>query len=176
MTARPQSAGTGPVLRRGDAIAVDIAAGDWRRALGPGPQRLVRRAVSAALDGAGFADPAEVSVRLTDDAEIRVLNREWRGQDKPTNVLSFPLDDDAPEGGPCPLGDIVVAFETCAREAREEDKPLGDHLAHMAVHGTLHLLGHDHETPAEAEEMEALERAVLARLGVADPYAGREAA
>lgn len=176
MTARSLPADAGPAFRGRDSIAVDVAAGDWRLALGPGPQRLVRRAVSAALVGAGFAEPAEVSVVLTDDAEIRTLNRDWRGQDKPTNVLSFPLEDRGPVGGPCPLGDIVVAFETCAREAREEDKPLADHLAHMAVHGTLHLLGHDHEDPVEAEEMEALERAILARLGVADPYAGREAA
>src|SRR3546814_8674809 len=100
--------------------------------------------------GAGPEGPVEISVRLTTDAEIRILNRDWRGRDSATNVLSFPLG--TPEGavtgeagGPWPLGDVVVAFETCLREAEAEGKPLADHLRHMLVHGTLHLLGYDHE-------------------------------
>jgi probable rRNA maturation factor len=107
---------------------------------------------------------------LADDARIRELNRRWRGQDKPTNVLSFP----APEGPPDDarfLGDIVLAFETVEQEARAEGKPLEHHLAHLAVHGALHLLGYDHERDSDADAMEQRERLILARLGIPDPYA-----
>jgi probable rRNA maturation factor len=114
-----------------------------------------------------------VGVVLTDDAEQQRLNRDYRGQDKPTNVLSFALTDSgdpvAP-GMPVLLGDIVLAFETVAREAAEQDKPLADHLRHLVVHGALHLLGFDHENAAEAAIMEAREAAILRRLGVPDPY------
>ncbi len=115
-------------------------------------------------------EAAELSLVLTDDARIRILNRDWRGFDKPTNVLSFPAADaDDDEPGPL-LGDVVVARETTEREAIEEGKAFEDHLAHLLVHGLLHLFGFDHETDAEAEEMEALEVEILAGLGVADPY------
>jgi probable rRNA maturation factor len=110
---------------------------------------------------------AEISIRLCDDAEIRTLNLAWRGKDKATNVLSFP----APAGSNGPmLGDIVVAFEYVSEEAREAGRSLRNHLAHMLVHGLLHLLGFDHETVAEADEMENFERRILAKLGIEDPY------
>ena len=115
-----------------------------------------------------LANNAEISVVLCDDAFIRELNRKWRGQDKPTNVLSFPAAGDL-SSAPL-LGDIVVAFETAAREAFEAGKPLRDHVAHLLVHGFLHFIGHDHGEAGDAEVMEALERASLARLGIADPY------
>ena len=138
-------------------------------------EALAREAVEAALAVAGHAgEDLSLSLLLADDGAVRRLNRTFRGKDKPTNVLSFPAS--APPGipGPCSLGDIALAFETVAREAESEGKTLADHARHLIVHGTLHLLGYDHETDAEAERMETLEVKALARLGVADPY--REAA
>ena len=114
-----------------------------------------------------------MSLVLCDDAFIRALNRTWRGKDRPTNVLSFPTgpgEPRAPDAGPTLLGDIVVSYETAAREAREEGKSLPDHLAHLVVHGMFHLLGYDHEDDSEADVMEALEGRALAALGVASPY------
>jgi probable rRNA maturation factor len=112
-----------------------------------------------------------VVVLLTNDAAVQRLNATWRGFDKPTNVLSFP----APEGDPSGmLGDIAIAYETTAREAGEENKPLAHHLAHLVVHGFLHLIGHDHDNDHEADAMEQLEREILAKLGVPDPYLTRE--
>lgn len=133
---------------------------------------LVERAVGAAFSELHFVGASELSVVFTDDAAIRALNAEWRGKDKPTNVLSFPAFPPA-KGGPLPpmLGDIVLAAETVAREAQEENKPLENHMTHLVIHGLLHLLGYDHETDDEAEEMEAVERAALARLAIPDPYA-----
>jgi probable rRNA maturation factor len=117
----------------------------------------------------------EISVRLTDDAEIRKLNRQWRGEDKPTNVLSFPAPrPPAQVGMPATLGDIVLAYETVAREADEQHISFADHVAHLIVHGLLHLLGYDHQIDGEAVTMEELERSILARLGIPDPYAARE--
>src|SRR5262245_6285977 len=113
----------------------------------------------------------ELCIVLTDDTAIRKLNRVWRGLDEPTNVLSFPAGNTAAR--PRVLGDIVIAYETTAREALTESKPFPHHLSHLAVHGFLHLLGYDHATDDEAEAMEALERAILARLDVPDPYAER---
>lgn len=117
------------------------------------------------------------SLLLTSDEEIRSLNRDWRDKDRPTNVLSFPmLERDEicalpSSGAPVMLGDIVLAHETCAREAAEKDIPLRDHAAHLLVHGLLHLAGYDHETsPEEAEKMEQLEIKVLALMGIANPY------
>jgi probable rRNA maturation factor len=142
-------------------------------------EALVVRAVNAACAGALTeyeidVDGAEIAVKLTDDATIRALNRAWRGKDYATNVLSFPTPEVARAGGDPHLGDIAIAYETLAREAEAEGKPLADHLAHLAVHGTLHLLGYDHEVAEEAEEMEAMERRVLADLAIADPYADTE--
>lgn len=133
-----------------------------------------RTAVAAVLSQLAVDAPLEISLVFTDDAEQRALNRDWRGKDRPTNVLSFPnMDDGGPAapGLPRLLGDVVLARETVAREAREQGKTLADHTMHLLVHGTLHLLGYDHEQAGEAAEMEALERAVLGGLGIADPYA-----
>lgn len=134
----------------------------------PAAETIVRDALAAA---AIFAPPGgEIAVVLTDDAALRALNRQWRGIDKPTNVLSFPAAPPAGQAGPASLGDIVIAYETLAREAAEEKKPLAHHLAHLAVHGYLHLMGYDHETDSNADRMEKLEREILARLRVPDPY------
>lgn len=119
---------------------------------------------------------------FTSDAEVQALNREWRGKDKPTNVLSFPMLGRAEllalasDGPPEMLGDIALAFETCAREAFEKGILLEHHTAHLIVHGLLHLAGYDHEvSPADAEAMEALETKALASMGIADPYGDRDA-
>jgi probable rRNA maturation factor len=153
-------------------IDVFVEAPQWDTA--DGAEAMVRRALTEAAiaTGTDFKDRA-LAVLLTDDAAIRRLNAQWRHIDKPTNVLSFPA---APhqQGPVTSLGDIAIAYETTAREAVEEDKPFADHLAHLAVHGFLHLLGHDHDTDSAAERMEGLERAILARLGVPDPYRGHE--
>ncbi len=119
------------------------------------------------------ADRLEVSILLTDDAQVRQLNRDYRKKDQPTNVLSFPaLDDDTPipPEGPVLLGDVIIARETTEREAYEESKSLKNHVSHLVVHGVLHLLGYDHIEDDEAEEMESLERSILGALGVPDPY------
>ena len=115
-------------------------------------------------------------MRLVDDGAIQGLNRDWRGRDKPTNVLSFPLG--APEpvteaGFPWLLGDIVMSFDTCEAESRTDQKSMAHHVAHLAIHATLHLIGHDHESDDEADAMESAETALLAQLGIADPYAVR---
>jgi probable rRNA maturation factor len=161
-------------LTRKPPIAIDITveAGDWPKK--PALRRLVRKAVEAALGEAGAeADAgAELSVVFSDDAHIRTLNAGWRGKDKPTNVLSFPAFPTKPgEKLPPMLGDIVLAAETVAREAGLEGKPLDHHISHLVIHGLLHLMGHDHEDDREAERMEQLERAALARLAIPDPYA-----
>jgi probable rRNA maturation factor len=118
-------------------------------------------------------EPCEATLVLTDDAEMRQLNRTWRGKDTSTNVLSFPAGEPFGEaqGEPSPLGDIVLAGETVIEEAKLKDIPIADHAAHLVVHGMLHLLGFDHERDADAERMEALETKVLAGLGIAEPYA-----
>jgi probable rRNA maturation factor len=130
-------------------------------------EALAARAVAAAFTG----KPCTVSVLLTNDVEIRALNKEFRKKDKATNVLSFPASlMPVPPGEMAHLGDIVLAFETVAAEATSANKPLADHVTHLIVHGTLHLLGHDHEDDAEADKMEQKERDILATLGIADPY------
>jgi probable rRNA maturation factor len=138
-------------------------------------QRAIGEAAAMAATSGG-----ELAIVLTDDSAIRALNRDWRGKDQPTNVLSFPAP--APSGsrpGPAGavrlMGDIVIAYETVEREARAEQRPFRHHLAHLAVHGFLHLVGHDHAAEAEADAMEALEIAVLARLDVPNPYLLRDA-
>lgn len=159
-------------------IAVAIEDEAWTEAL-PGVEELVRTMAVAALQaGGGELDgpPVEVSVVLTNDAAVHELNRDWRGQDKPTNVLSFASQDDEDSpvvaGAPLLLGDVVMAFGTCKREAEEQGKALAHHAAHLVVHGVLHLLGWDHEEDeAEAEEMERMEASILAGFGIADPYA-----
>jgi probable rRNA maturation factor len=129
-----------------------------------------RRWVAAALRGAGRRKAAELSIRIVDAEEGREMNRDYRGKDYATNVLSFPAE--LPPGVDLPLiGDLAICAPVVAREATEQDKPVRDHYAHMTVHGVLHLLGHDHIEDAEAERMEALETRILAGLGIADPYA-----
>ncbi|WP_439573412.1 rRNA maturation RNase YbeY [Phreatobacter sp.] len=148
------------------AIDIDIThlGGDWSRV--GDAAAVVERAVEALARHPGLKVPAgaELSVALADDVTLRRLNRDYRGKDKPTNVLSFP----GPGGAM--LGDVVMALETLLAEAREEGIAPDHHLAHLTVHGLLHLLGHDHETEAEALAMEALETAILASLGIADPH------
>lgn len=134
---------------------------------------MVHRAALAALTQRGDEAEYELSIVLADDAFVQALNRQYRGQDKPTNVLSFSADDE--EGsGTCLLGDVVLAYDMVLREADEAGKPVLDHVAHLIVHGTLHLLGLDHEEDADAQEMEAVETAILAGLGIADPYQDRQ--
>ncbi len=130
------------------------------------------------IDVPDMASNVEIAIRLTSDAELAALNFQYRGIDKPTNVLSFAaLDSDAPAppgGIPVFLGDIAIAAETVRREAQEQSKSVSNHLAHMVVHGTLHLLGFDHETETDAAEMENLEREILLEFGIEDPYADQE--
>jgi probable rRNA maturation factor len=137
-------------------------------------QHLVERAAGATFAeiGAAWSGTSELSVVFSNDDSIRELNAGWRGKDKPTNVLSFPAFPISGGGSlPPMLGDIVLAAETVSREAELEQKPIENHISHLVIHGLLHLLGYDHETDAEAEEMEAAERAALARLAIPDPYA-----
>jgi probable rRNA maturation factor len=153
------------------SLLIDIDDPAWH-ALVPDLERTCRRAVAAALAEAPLS--GEVSLLLTGDARLRELNRAYRGIDRPTNVLSFPAlpprARPAP-GGPAMLGDIAIARETLAREAAATGITPADHLAHLLVHGVLHLLGHDHEDEHQASVMEVIERRVLAGLGIADPYA-----
>lgn len=132
----------------------------------------VREWVRQALDFAGVSGVLEVSVRVVDTDEMQVLNRRYRDRDRPTNVLSFPAGAVAglPDGESGPLGDIVVCAAVVSREAAEQRKPVAEHWAHMLVHGTLHLLGYDHEQDGEAREMEALEVQILGAYGIPDPY------
>ena len=165
-------------MMRAAAIDIAFSCAGWARAC-PRAEELVRAAASLALDrgmaAAALAPsgPVELAVTLADDRRQRRLNRDWRGLDRPTNVLSFTAWEPggcAPSMAPVLLGDVVLAFETVSREADEQGKPLADHLSHLTVHGVLHLLGYDHATPAEAALMEALETAILAQLGIPDPY------
>jgi probable rRNA maturation factor len=159
-------------------LTVDIrmAAGAWLEAL-PDVEALVRIAAEAAWrterrDPASAAGPVEISVLLADDATVRELNHRHRGEDRPTNVLSFPAGPDIPGAPPSPLliGDVVLACETVATEAVARNRSMADHLRHLVIHGVLHLAGYDHKRAADAENMERLEKEVLAGLGVADPY------
>ncbi len=145
-------------------VEVEIEAVAWSLALADAEDLALEAARVALGDQTG----GEVAILLTDDATVRDLNARFRGVDAATNVLAFPAGPN-PEGT---LGDIALAFDVCACEARAQGKPLVDHLRHLVIHGVLHLLGHDHQDDAEATEMESLERQLLARLGVPDPYAG----
>lgn len=157
-----------PCLRADLAVEVVRHGGAW-------DESAISDAVLELAAHAAFAEampgtpaPYEATVVLTDDAEMRELNREWRGKDAPTNVLSFPAGETLSE--PVPLGDIVIAYETSLKEADEESITLSDHISHLVVHGMLHLLGFDHMDDDEAEKMEGLETRALASLGIADPY------
>lgn len=173
----PPSMGEPPSSESEIAVLVEEAA--WTEAL-PQAEALAERAARAALADAGgpgspgsAGEAVELSIVLANDAAVRALNARYRGQDKPTNVLSFAAEVEALPGELRLLGDVVLAFGTCRREAEEQGKPLAGHLVHLVVHGTLHLLGYDHEEETEATTMEARERALLAGLGVPDPYAER---
>jgi probable rRNA maturation factor len=153
------------------ATAIDIVIDSDLWKTHPEAEDAIRRAIAEATHVLAKGD-AEVAVVLTDDTAIRALNKRWRGIDKPTNVLSFPAQ--AMSGGdePAHLGDIVIACETVAAEAAGEGKKFAHHLAHLAVHGYLHLLGHDHESDHDADAMERLETQILSSIGIPDPYAG----
>jgi probable rRNA maturation factor len=146
------------IVRHGDAWAGDA------------PDILIERAARAALSAAPSLPPGtyRLTLLLTDDGEMRDLNRIWRGKDAPTNVLSFPSGEVAATGF---LGDVALAAETTRREAREQDIAFQDHVSHLVVHGVFHLLGFDHDDDEAAERMETLERRALASLAIADPYA-----
>jgi probable rRNA maturation factor len=150
-------------MSQGLDIDTVVEADGWEAALAEPPEALAARVVSAAA--ADQEIEGAVSVLFTDDAALRNLNRTWRGKDTPTNVLSFP----APEGFGA-LGDIALALETVLAEAREQRKTASAHAAHLIAHGFLHLIGYDHEDENEADVMENRERAILAGLGIADPY------
>lgn len=155
-----------------------VAAADcWRSE--PEANAIIARAIGAAAR-AVEADVAgrELAVMLSDDAGLRALNKDFRGIDKPTNVLSFPCaarqGGRGPRKAPLSLGDIAIAYESVAREAAEAHAPFAHHLSHLVVHGFLHLVGYDHDTDDTAEAMEHLETKILAQLGIADPYSDRD--
>ena len=150
------------------AVEVEIEHDAWLAAL-PQATTMVIRSAAATLATVDRAT-AGIVILLTSDAEVADLNQRFRGKPGPTNVLSFPAADQV--GGH--LGDIALAYGVCAREAGEQGKTLAHHLQHLVAHGVLHLLGYDHETDAEAHEMEGLERKILAGLGIADPYAAEQ--
>ncbi|MEW5424517.1 rRNA maturation RNase YbeY [Amorphus sp. 3PC139-8] len=164
------TADAGPALPQGLTVEVVRAAEGW--ASETDLSGLAEAAVAAACAVIRFEAPqsSDLAVLFADDAHVRDLNARFRGKDKSTNVLSFPGDMDG--GGPeaTHLGDIVLAYETVAAEAKDEDKPFDHHLAHLVVHGFLHVIGYDHEDAVMAEEMEGCERAALARLEIPDPY------
>ncbi|HUO21322.1 MAG TPA: rRNA maturation RNase YbeY [Caulobacteraceae bacterium] len=144
-------------------IEIEVEDPAWTTALAEA-EAVVLAAAQRALE-----DEGGVVILLTDDASVQVLNAQFLGKDKPTNVLSFPAPAN-PEGH---LGDVALAYGVCAAEAQAQGKTLADHLSHLTVHGVLHLLGYDHQDDGEAEAMEALERTILKGLGIADPYAER---
>lgn len=148
-------------------IEICIQAGDWAGALDD-IEPLSRRTLEAAAASSDVR--GEVSLLFTDDAEMQGLNRQWRGKDKATDVLSFPSDAPAPPGEPDFLGDIAIGLETSRADALAMNRPFDAHISHLLVHGFLHLLGHDHIEDADAAVMEPLEVAILAKLGWPDPY------
>jgi len=139
----------------------------------PLAEQIVRDAVAAAASALSTGD-GEVSIVLTDDSAIASLNRDWRGIDKPTNVLSFPASGHKASEGVRFLGDIVIAYETLVRECDDEGRIFLHHLAHLTVHGFLHLIGYDHQTDTQAEEMEGLESKIMTRMNMPDPYLSRD--
>jgi probable rRNA maturation factor len=175
LNAELQISGT-PVSSALPLTEVLVVADCWQTE--PDAEAVIHRAIEAAAEFAeADVGEAELAVMLTDDSGIRTLNSNWRGVDKPTNVLSFPALQapvGAPSDAPRMLGDIAIAYETTRKEADDEAKPFDHHLSHLAVHGFLHLIGYDHENDDDAEAMEGLEREILAQLGIPDPYADRE--
>jgi probable rRNA maturation factor len=173
MTASPRLAPSG--------VTVDVLSESPLWEAEPNAEAMVREAISQAAAATDVGEPAaEVAVLLCDDATIAALNAQWRGREEATNVLSFPAPPASDPSArnlvaPVHLGDIAIAYETVIREAREQGRTVSQHLAHLAVHGFLHLLGYDHQTDGEAEHMEALESEILATLGISDPYAPHDA-
>ena len=155
--------------RRDPAPEIDIQVASPLWAAQPEAEQTVRAAIAAAASARKAK--GDVSMLLTDDASIRALNRDWRAIDKPTNVLSFPA---ATETGGKFLGDIVVAYETLARECEDEQRDFLHHLAHLTVHGFLHLIGYDHQTDSQADEMEGLESRIMRSMNLPDPYRARD--
>ncbi len=153
-------------------IDIVVEADTWRAAARA--TSILRRALRTAAAATRSTYGTELAIVLSDDSAVRLLNRDWRGIDAATNVLSFPAAKlPRRTGGNRHLGDIVLAFETIAREARAEHKPFDHHLAHLAVHGYLHLIGYDHERESDAAAMEQAERDILRRLAIPDPYRPR---
>lgn len=148
------------------AVDIEVQSPLWDKQ--PGAAQTVRDAIAAAA--ALSTSGGEVSILLTDDSAVRVLNRDWRGIDKPTNVLSFPAPENMSKSAAGILGDIVIAYETLMRECADEDRDFLHHLAHLTVHGYLHLVGYDHQNDAEASEMEALESKIMMRMQLPDPW------
>ncbi len=162
------------------AIEIGSPCAAWSRAFPAAEERVrgaARLALARGMAAAGIRPqtPIELGISLADDAGQRRLNRDWRGVDRPTNVLAFPAWNPGaamPTEAPLLLGDVVLAFETVVREADEQGKRFADHLSHLVVHGVLHLLGYDHDSEAAARAMESLETSILTSLGVPDPYLG----
>lgn len=158
-------------------IEINIEEDKWLQEQ-PNSEEIISKSCTLALQAVGifeYAENIEISVLLTNDGFIQGLNRDYRGKDKPTNVLSFPQEEFiagnyADIEGQIALGDVIFAFETINNEAIEQEKSFENHLAHLAVHGTLHLLGYDHEEDGDAEIMEALEIKILAELQIDNPY------
>lgn len=159
------------------SVTIDLSVANLRWSAVNDLPGLAERAIATASAEAEAELPpqCEVSCLFCDDETIRALNARWRHMDKTTNVLSFPARGPEAAGASALLGDIVLAYETVEREASVEGKPFAAHVAHLLVHGFLHLLGYDHEDPAEADVMEALESRTMIRLGCADPHAERPA-
>jgi len=158
---------------RAAALQIDVQTQSPLWEAQPLAEQTVRDAVIAAASTLSTTG-GEVSIVLTDDSSIRALNRDWRGIDKPTNVLSFPLAGHKAGEGTRLLGDIIIAYETLERECDDENRAFLYHLAHLAVHGFLHLIGYDHETDTQAAEMEELESKIMTRLNMPDPYLSRD--
>ena len=172
-SAKPPAGGRKlPQRRSSTTVTVDVVVNSTLWQAAPQAEKIVGRAIAEAAAAVSRAT-GELAIMLTDDSAIRTLNREWRKKDAATNVLSFPMPAPPVGGAAMLLGDIVIAYETTAREAETENKPFGDHLAHLAVHGFLHLVGYDHEIDQEADAMESLEAEILSRLGVPNPYETR---
>lgn len=168
---------TKQIARARPALALEVVRNGpgWRSIERWTPDMLAHEVAVAVVGAVKLPAPSmAATLLLASDAQVRILNRDWRGMDKPTNVLSFPRGPGPLAGKEAHLGDIAIARETLRREAQELGIPPGDHFRHLVLHGLLHLLGFDHETDAEADEMEALERRILATIGVPDPYAGSE--
>jgi len=175
-------------LGRRKTVQIEVIVRSRRWRTQPRAAAIVKKAVRTAAKAVS-TPPAELVIVLCDDSAIRALNRKWRGKNTPTNVLSFPAATSGEKRPKTPnkipnnrashfashyLGDIVIAYETVAREAVAETKPFKHHLAHLAVHGFLHLLGYDHQNDREAERMERAERTILKLIAVPDPYGARD--